>query len=499
MKRNLRIRTFIVFLAAFVFGLGFLFVKSNIVKAETSQQSLLDKEEIDVVIKYIDLTDPNLKRNGIPQIKKDEDNSELKYAVRSVLKNLPWARKIFIVMPNEKVRYFKDPEFINDKIVYIKDKDVLGFDSASSITFEFNFWRLKKFGVSENFVYLNDDYFIGQPLKKSDFFYEENGKIVPYVQSTPVKKSKSQVKSEFDIFMNQKSAKFSQDGIGFAIQTYGTYLFAFKMLGDSMKICDFRHNAMGENLADLKELYDLVEKNYEYPDACLKSIKREYESLQHQTLYNCYFFNKYKRKTKNIKSRYIDISWANFEECKSPLFCINTGSGRYNYRDYEAAKAVMNGTFPVPTPYEKLVMENGIYIIESALDRNKVLDIAEASPGNGVNLRLWEDNGTNAQRFEVIYQSEGDYILIPLCSKKRVDVAEACKENGANIWQYETNGTDAQKWYIIPAENGYYHVISKCNNLFMDVDNEGTYNGTNIKCWKATGSKAQQFNFRKVG
>jgi hypothetical protein len=67
-----------------------------------SSSKIVDEEDVDVVIKYIDLTDPNLKREGIPQIKKDEDNGELRYAVRSVLKNLPWVRKIFIVMPNEK-------------------------------------------------------------------------------------------------------------------------------------------------------------------------------------------------------------------------------------------------------------------------------------------------------------------------------------------------------------------------------------------------------------
>ena len=73
-------------------------------------------------------------------------------------------------MPNKKVKYFKNPEEINEKIKYIEDKELLGFDSTSSIVFEFNLWRLKKFGVNKNFIYLNDDYFIGNPLKKSDFF-----------------------------------------------------------------------------------------------------------------------------------------------------------------------------------------------------------------------------------------------------------------------------------------------------------------------------------------
>ena len=68
---------------------------------------------IDVLIKYIDLYDPNLNRTGIHQIDKDYDNEELRYSLRSILKNIPWVRKIFILMPNEKVRYLKDYRVMN--------------------------------------------------------------------------------------------------------------------------------------------------------------------------------------------------------------------------------------------------------------------------------------------------------------------------------------------------------------------------------------------------
>ena len=69
---------------------------------------ILRNEPIDVLIKYIDLYDSNLNRTGIHQIDKDYDNEELRYSLRSILKNIPWIRKIFILMSNEKVRYLKD-------------------------------------------------------------------------------------------------------------------------------------------------------------------------------------------------------------------------------------------------------------------------------------------------------------------------------------------------------------------------------------------------------
>ena len=71
-------------------------------------RDLLNNEPIDILIKYIDLRDPNLNRNGIHQIEKDYDNEELRYSIRSIYNNIPWIRKIFLLMPNNKVRYFKD-------------------------------------------------------------------------------------------------------------------------------------------------------------------------------------------------------------------------------------------------------------------------------------------------------------------------------------------------------------------------------------------------------
>ena len=113
---------------------------------------ILKKEPIDLIIKYIDLTDKTLNRTGIKQIYKDEDNEELRYSIRSIFLNIPWIRKIYILMPNDKVKFFKDKENINDKIIYIKDKDFLGFDSANIYAFTFNLFKLENFGISKNFI-----------------------------------------------------------------------------------------------------------------------------------------------------------------------------------------------------------------------------------------------------------------------------------------------------------------------------------------------------------
>ena len=142
---------------------------------------LMNQEPIDILIKYIDLRDPNLNRSGIHQIEKDYDNEELRYSIRSILKNIPWIRKIFILMPNEKVRYFKENNLIKKKIVYVKDKDLLGYDSSNPRAFQFRYWKMKKFGISNNIIIMDDDYFIGNKLEKKDFFHIKNGKVIPSI------------------------------------------------------------------------------------------------------------------------------------------------------------------------------------------------------------------------------------------------------------------------------------------------------------------------------
>ena len=77
--------------------------KNSIINKE-----ILNNEPIDILIKYIDLRDLDLKRKGIHQIEKDYDNEELRYSLRSIIYNIPWIRKIFILMPNKKVRYLKN-------------------------------------------------------------------------------------------------------------------------------------------------------------------------------------------------------------------------------------------------------------------------------------------------------------------------------------------------------------------------------------------------------
>ena len=206
-----------IIVSKFKFHLIKLFEENNI---KNEYIKFVEDEPIDIVTKYIDLSDKDLNIQGIKYIYKDKDNEELRFSIRSILKYIPWVRKIYILMPNKKVKYFKSPSEISEKIKYIKDKDLIGFDSANIFSFTFQLFKMEKFGLSKNFIYMEDDYFIGKPLKKTDFFYydKKSKKVLPYLLSSKFDKiNKFKTLSEYNDLFNKRKIINAHSHSGFLL------------------------------------------------------------------------------------------------------------------------------------------------------------------------------------------------------------------------------------------------------------------------------------------
>lgn len=82
-----------------------------------------------------------------------------------------------------------------------------------------------------------------------------------------------------------------------------------------------------------------------------------------------------------------------------------------------------------------------------------VLDVngGPGAAGNGPNIQVWDQIGTNAnQRFYIVKSDDGNgYQLIPQCSGLRVDVDNAGIADGTNVHQYEPNGSYAQRFNLV--------------------------------------------------
>ena len=420
----------------------FIFNRMYREKSPKESLQILNKEPIDVLIKYIDLLDPNLKREGITQIKKDQENGEIKYCVRSILKNIPWIRKIFILMPNEKIKYFKDPEEIKEKIVYVKDIDLLGFDSAASNIFQFNLWKMKKFGLSENFILMDDDYFIGKPLKKSDFFYEENGKVYPStITGDYYELNKQNLESSLKPLLHKIYRVGSHSSNGFSIRQKLSLLFLYSIFGDDdtrygkpLIEPAFSHNTIPVKQSDIKEIYDYITKLYPYADETLSSKTRHIRSLQPQTLFFAYAKNKYDRRVKIIPSSFIDIAQFN-GKIDSELFVINTSDRKYAPRFYTNEIKRLEQIFPESTPYEvdSITMEKiekeRINIIRNNINK-KENNIKETKKDNNFKKEknLEEIKNENKLKVEVnikdleFYDNLINYLKEQLDEKKKYNI-----------------------------------------------------------------------------
>lgn len=159
-------------------------------------------------------------------------------------------------------------------------------------------------------------------------------------------------------------------------------------------------------------------------------------------------------------------------------------------------------------------LEDGVYEIQSAINRNYVIDNNGSNLSNGNNVHLWERNGTDAQRWYLCNQKDGTVSLMSMCDDSDtpfldfllgimtayfIDLSGSNIYNGNNIQLWVGNATNAQRWILTPNSNGSYTIRSSINRNYV-IDDNGSIisDGNNIHLWEANGTAAQQWYFVKV-
>ena len=146
----------------------------------------------------------------------------------------------------------------------------------------------------------------------------------------------------------------------------------------------------------------------------------------------------------------------------------------------------------------KRTVDDGTYKIVMATNPNQSLTVDGGKTGNGVNIHLWQYLNTEQQQFNLVYDGNGYYEIIPINSGKRLDVVGTY--SGANVDQWENNGeNENQKWIIYKNARGNYNIISKRKNYYLDAFQSRTSNGTNIEVYEKSGGNGQEFKLEKIG
>ncbi|WP_327658565.1 stealth family protein [Streptomyces sp. NBC_00483] len=135
---------------------------------------------IDVVYTWVDGDDPEWQHrravygeggyhsesaNAARYISRDE----LRYSLRALEQNAPWVRHVYLVTDRQR------PGWLNERHprITVVDHSEIFHDSAALPTFnshaiESRLHHIK--GLSEHFLYFNDDMFLGRPVTPADFF-----------------------------------------------------------------------------------------------------------------------------------------------------------------------------------------------------------------------------------------------------------------------------------------------------------------------------------------
>nr|WP_175637436.1 stealth family protein [Sinomonas mesophila] len=149
--------------------------------------------EIDIVFSWVDGSDPEFRKyraSFLPGVKHGEGDeaearfrqiNELKYALRSVHMFAPWIRRIFICTDSRVPAWLDDA---HEKITIVraeehfKDPSVLPVFNSQAIESQLQHID----GLSEYFLYSNDDMFFGRPLGPDMFF--SPGGITKFIEAT---------------------------------------------------------------------------------------------------------------------------------------------------------------------------------------------------------------------------------------------------------------------------------------------------------------------------
>src|SRR5262249_26391203 len=97
-----------------------------------------------------------------------KDDDELRFFFRSLEQFSPWVRRIFFLTSGTSPSWLRTDHprirLIDHREIFLKPEHLPTFNSMA---IECHLHRID--GLSELFLYLNDDFFLGRPLKPADF------------------------------------------------------------------------------------------------------------------------------------------------------------------------------------------------------------------------------------------------------------------------------------------------------------------------------------------
>lgn len=279
---------------------------------------------------------PNDSHSSVNDIARFQNRNEIQHSISSLRMYAPWVRKIFIVTNCSLPKWAEDDR----QIVRIDHKDI--FPNSSDLP-TFNAFAIEAClhlipGLSEHFIYFNDDVFLLKPTDIEDFF--------PSYGVISVFQSKHDI--PLDWHKNLRPVEYSMINAAILLQNRFGYTPKKKLHHAPFPLLKRRMEELAENHADQ------VAETRSHPF-------REKSDLPLSTTLHAYYCLAIGRaRTTSIKCRYIDIGHPLFLLLVNPVSPLRRGKYQFlclnevnsikvfsGLRD-KIVIALMNSLFPCP-------------------------------------------------------------------------------------------------------------------------------------------------------
>lgn len=234
---------------------------------------MADNFPIDAVITWVDGNDPALNAKRASYIQPGEarekdiaaptryaNRGEIYWCVRSVNKFMPWIRRIYIVTDGQDphVESRIPVEIVDHKVIFRGYEAYLPTFCTSSI--EAMLWRIP--GLSEHFIYLNDDFMVCRPVTP-EMFFPKAGHVLLHAR-----------KSSLCLTQAWYSLKYSL-GIACRVNHIQRMMNAAAIAGDGKSFVRLAHTPYPLLRSTLEQFYT------QHPERLLQNIRNKFRSLQH--------------------------------------------------------------------------------------------------------------------------------------------------------------------------------------------------------------------------
>ena len=269
------------------------------------------------------------------------NHDELRYSLRSAELFAPWLRHIFIVTDNQT------PEWLdtsNPKIQIVDHTQIMPAEALpcfNSSVIEHFLWRIP--GLSERFLYANDDMYFGRPVSPTDFFAPDG---LPYIRQNRrlLRRPLLWLKSKLSGKEMSHYNRIVQNGAELVRRHYGKYYGA-----------KAHHNIDAYLKSDCEETFNIFLKqlrqtfpNHVRSDNDIQRSLYNYAALARRRAHPLYVSQRTSLRVHIQNPRHYD----KFRKFNPMLFCMNdseyaTEADRIHSKEFLAAR------FPEKSDFEK--------------------------------------------------------------------------------------------------------------------------------------------------